>query len=62
MPAINFEPKAFALLVYTDQLLRARLFLKKSRTSLHSPVQSRSENALASASRTFAQPETPRPP
>jgi hypothetical protein len=45
MPAINFEPKAFSLLVYTDQLLRARLFLKKSRTSPHSPVKRRSGNA-----------------
>jgi hypothetical protein len=37
---------AFSLLVYAEQLIPARLFLKKSRTSLHSPVQSRSENAL----------------
>jgi len=30
MPAINFEPKAFSLLVYTDQLLRARLFASEA--------------------------------
>jgi hypothetical protein len=37
---------AFSLLVYTKQPLLWRLFLKKRRTSLHSPVQSRSENAI----------------
>jgi hypothetical protein len=41
------ERKAFSLLVYTGQLLPARLFLKKSRTTPHSPVQRRSGNALA---------------
>ncbi len=32
MPAINFEPKAFSLLMYMERPLSARLFLKKSRT------------------------------
>ena len=38
--------KAFSLLVHTEQPIPTRLFTKKSRTSPHSPVQSRSENAL----------------
>src|SRR5271168_4824714 len=38
--------KAFSLLVPTEQPISTRLFLKKSRTLPHSPVQSRSENAL----------------
>jgi hypothetical protein len=38
--------RAFPLLVYTGQPTSARLFLKKRRTSLLLPVQSRSENAL----------------
>src|SRR5271155_986550 len=38
--------KAFSLLVHTEQPIPTRLFLKKSCTSPHSPVQSRSENAL----------------
>ena len=37
---------AFSLLVYTEQLLATRLFLKKRGTPLQSAVQSRSENAL----------------
>jgi len=41
---------AFSLLVYTEQPLPTRLFLKKSRTSLNSTVQSRSENALTDRS------------
>ncbi len=43
MPAINLEPKAFSLLVYTGQPLPARLFPKKTRTTLHSRVKRRSE-------------------
>ncbi len=39
------HPTAFSLLVFTEQRLPWRLFLKKSRTSPHPPVQSRSENA-----------------
>jgi hypothetical protein len=38
--------RAFSLLVYTGQPASARLFLKKRRTSLHLPVQGRSDNAL----------------
>jgi hypothetical protein len=38
---------AFSLLVLTEQPIRTRLFIKKSRTSPRSPVQSRSENARA---------------
>src|SRR5271155_447632 len=41
-----FSATAFSLPVYTGQPIPTRLFLKKSRTSPHSPVQSRSENAL----------------
>jgi hypothetical protein len=37
---------AFSLPVLTERPLPTRLFLKKSRTSLPCPVQSRSENAL----------------
>ena len=37
---------AFSLLVLTERPNPTRLFLKKSRTSLPCPVQSRSENAL----------------
>src|SRR6202453_2022115 len=37
---------AFSLLVLTARPHPTRLFLKKSRTSLPCPVQSRSENAL----------------
>ena len=37
---------AFSLLVLTERPRPTRLFLKKSRTSLPFPVQSRSENAL----------------
>src|SRR5271168_5255628 len=37
---------AVSLLVFTEQPLPSRLFLKKSRTSPDFPVQSRSENAL----------------
>ena len=40
-------PKAFSLLVLTERPNPTRLFLKKSRTSLPCPVQSRSENALS---------------
>jgi len=40
---------AFSLLVHTEQPIPTRLFLKKSRTSLRLPVQSRSENALICA-------------
>ncbi len=39
-------PTAFSLLVLTERPHRTRLFLKKRRTSLPCPVQSRSENAL----------------
>ncbi len=42
----HFPPTAFSLLVFTERPLSTWLFLKKSRTSLPSPVQSRSENAL----------------
>jgi hypothetical protein len=42
-PALSL---AFSLLVYTGQPTSTRLFLKKRRTSLLLPVQSRSENAL----------------
>jgi hypothetical protein len=49
-PAKILSGRAFSLLVYTEQPIPARLFLKKSRTSLHSPVQSRSENALCRSS------------
>src|SRR5579862_2062386 len=38
---------SFSLLVLTERPHRTRLFLKKSRTSLPCPVQSRSENALS---------------
>ena len=41
---------AFSLLVLTERPHPTRLFLKKSRTSLLCPVQSRSENALAARS------------
>jgi hypothetical protein len=41
---------AFSLLVLTEQPHPTRLFLKKSRTSLPCPVQSRSENALVTPS------------
>ena len=41
------DPTAFSLLVLTARPHPTRLFLKKSRTSLTCPVQSRSENALA---------------
>jgi len=41
--------KHFHFWVYTGQPASARLFLKKRRTSLHLPVQSRSENALTNA-------------
>ena len=34
---------AFLLLLFREQLLWTRIFLKKSRTWLHFPVQSRSE-------------------
>jgi hypothetical protein len=41
---------AFSLLVYTGRPASTQLFLKKRRTSLPWPVQSRSENALGAAS------------
>ncbi len=40
-------PKVFSLLVLAERPNPTRLFLKKSRTSLPCPVQSRSENALS---------------
>ena len=44
---LYFPPTtAFSLLVLTERPHPTRLFLKKSRTSLPCPVQSRSENAL----------------
>jgi hypothetical protein len=46
LPALNENIRAFSLLVSTGQLRLARLFLKKRRTLLLFPVQSRSENAL----------------
>jgi hypothetical protein len=45
-PRVFFLRLAFSLLVHTKQSIPTRLFLKKSRTTLHSPVQRRSENAL----------------
>ena len=42
-----WDATAFSLLVLTEPPHPTRLFLKKSRTSLPCPVQSRSENALA---------------
>ncbi len=38
--------RVFSLLVFAERPYSTRLFLRKSRTSLPSPVQSRSENAL----------------
>ena len=44
----GFKATAFSLQVLTERPHPTRLFLKKSRTSLPCPVQSRSENALVS--------------
>jgi hypothetical protein len=46
---LGANTRAFSLLVSTGQPRLARLFLKKRRTSLLFPVQSRSENALSAA-------------
>src|SRR5580700_11334102 len=44
---LSASATAFSLLVLTERPHPTRLFLKKSRTSLLCPVQSRSENALS---------------
>ncbi len=49
LPGSDCWSLAFSLLVYTEQLLPTRLFLKKRRTSLHLPMESRSEKALSYA-------------